>query len=76
MKDMLTDFLGRLWAAGYFPGNTQDAAFFVQCDSTNNEVEDNELGIFTVDIGIAIGKPLEYVVMSFTHQMEEQVVGV
>lgn len=76
VKDMLTDFLGRLWAAGYFPGKSQDAAFFVQCDAENNAAEDNDNGIFTVDIGIAIGKPLEYVVMSFTHQMEEQIVGV
>ena len=76
VRDMLVDFLGKLWAAGYFPGKTQDAAFFVQCDDENNEAESSAIGELTVDVGIAIGKPLEYVVMSFTHKMEEQVVGV
>ncbi len=76
VRDMLVDFLGKLWAAGYFPGKTQDDAFYVKCDKENNEIESSEAGEFTVDIGIAIGKPLEYIVMTFTHKMEEQVVGV
>ncbi|MCL2325081.1 MAG: phage tail sheath subtilisin-like domain-containing protein [Proteobacteria bacterium] len=73
---LLTDFLGKLWAAGYFPGKVQEAAFFVQCDANNNSHEDNDAGTFHVDVGIAIGKPMEYIVMSFEHKMEEQVVGV
>ena len=53
------------------------AAPMVQADDDeNNEAESSAIGELTVDVGIAIGKPLEYVVMSFTHKMEEQVVGV
>lgn len=76
IKSMLTDFLGKLWAAGYFPGKVQDDAFYVTCDETNNSVEDGELGVMTIDVGIALGKPMEYVVMSFEHKLEEQAVGV
>lgn len=76
LRSMITDFLGKLWAAGYFPGKVQDDAFFVTCDETNNDEEEVEQGLLTVDVGIAIGKPMEYIVMSFEHKLEEQVVGV
>ncbi len=76
VTSMLTEFLGKLWAAGYFPGKTQEDAFFIKCTSDNNTTDDADIGVFNVDVGIAIGKPLEYIVMSFTHKMEEQVVGV
>ena len=73
---MLNDFLGQLWAAGYFPGKVQDDAFFVTCDETNNEPGDGDQGLLCIDIGIALGKPMEYIVMSFEHKLEEQVVGI
>ena len=73
---LLTNFLGKLWASGYFPGKTQEEAFFVTCDDTNNTHEDGEQGVLTIDVGIALGKPLEYLVISFEHKLEEQSVGV
>lgn len=76
VERMLTEFLGKLWADGYFPGKTQNEAFFIKCDAENNTIEDNDAGSFNVDVGVSIGKPLEYIVMSFEHKMEEQVVGV
>lgn len=76
VKDMLVDFLGKLWAAGYFPGKVQDDAFFVTCDESNNQAEEGEMGHLTIDVGIALGKPLEYLVISFEHKLEEQSVGV
>ena len=72
VKDMLVDFLGKLWAAGYFPGKVQKDAFFVTCDT-----EEGEQGKITIDVGIAISQPLEYLVISFEHKIEEaQSVGV
>lgn len=76
VREMLVDFLGKLWAAGYFPGKVQEDAFFVTCDETNNQAEEGELGHLSVDIGIALGKPMEYLVISFEHKLEEQNVGV
>ncbi|MBO4350290.1 MAG: phage tail sheath family protein [Proteobacteria bacterium] len=76
VRDMLVEFLGKLWAAGYFPGKVQDDAFFVTCDKTNNEDEDNDMGVLKIDVGIALGKPMEYLVISFEHKLEEQGVGV
>lgn len=76
VRDMLVDFLGKLWAAHYFPGKVQEEAFFVTCDETNNEAEEGEMGMLKIDVGIALGKPMEYLVISFEHKLEEQSVGV
>lgn len=76
VRIMLNDFLGKLWASGYFQGKEQDHAFFVQCDEENNDTELVESGNFVVDVGISIGKPMEFITMSFEHKIEEQVVGV
>ncbi|MFA5624333.1 MAG: phage tail sheath subtilisin-like domain-containing protein [Bradymonadales bacterium] len=76
VRIMLDDFLARLWAAGYFAGQEQAHAFFVQCDEENNDIEVVESGNFVVDVGICIGKPMEFITMSFEHKMEEQVIGV
>ena len=76
VRDMLVTFLGKLWAAGYFPGQEQDDAFFVTCDESNNADEEGEQGMLKIDVGIAVGKPLEYLVISFEHKLEEQAVGV
>lgn len=72
----LNAFLGKLWASGYFPGKVQEEAFFVTCDESNNPLDEGEQGILTIDVGIALGKPLEYLVISFEHKLEEQSVGV
>ena len=71
VKDMLVDFLGKLWAAGYFPGKVQDDAFFVTCDKTNNDTEEGEQGKIAIDVGLALTQPLEYMVISFEHKIEE-----
>ncbi|MBQ9395345.1 MAG: phage tail sheath family protein [Proteobacteria bacterium] len=76
VREMLVDFLGKLWAAGYFPGKVQEDAFFVTCDESNNQAEEGEMGHLSIDIGLALGRPMEYLVISFEHKLEEQSVGV
>ena len=82
VKDTVETLLSKFWAEGYFPGKTQDEAFFVQCDSSNNgevESEDEKLqyqGKLVVDVGVALNRPLEYIMISFEHKLENQTVGV
>lgn len=84
VRDCIVTFLSKLWADGYFPGSNQDEAFFVTCDETNNGEEanpedfggDTKVSALNVDVGIALNKPMEYVVISFEHKLENQVVGV
>jgi uncharacterized protein len=58
----VTMFLRTVWRSGALFGRTQAEAFFVKCDEENNPPENRDLGILTVEIGIAPVKPAEFVV--------------
>jgi phage tail sheath protein FI len=55
-------FLRRVWQSGALFGRTPEEAFFVKCDEENNPPENRDVGILTIDIGIAPVKPAEFVV--------------
>jgi uncharacterized protein len=58
----ITAFLRRVWRSGALFGRTPAQAFYVKCDEENNPPENRDVGILTVDIGIAPVKPAEFVV--------------
>jgi phage tail sheath protein FI len=58
----ITMFLRRVWRSGALFGRTPAEAFYVKCDEENNPPENRDVGILTVDIGIAPVKPAEFVV--------------
>ncbi|MDF2732245.1 MAG: Phage tail sheath protein, partial [Desertimonas sp.] len=58
----VTMFLRRVWRDGALFGRSQAEAFFVKCDAENNPPENRDVGILTVEIGIAPVKPAEFVV--------------
>jgi phage tail sheath protein FI len=55
-------FLRRVWQSGALFGSTPAEAFFVKCDEENNPPENRDVGILTIEIGIAPVKPAEFVV--------------
>lgn len=55
-------FLRNMWNKGQLRGSSEDEAFFVVCDSTNNTAEDVENGFLFCDVGIADHKPGEFIV--------------
>jgi hypothetical protein len=55
-------FLRRVWRSGALFGGTPEQAFYVKCDAENNPPENIDVGILTVDVGIAPVKPAEFVV--------------
>lgn len=55
-------FLRRIWQTGALFGATPSEAFFVKCDEENNPAENRDVGILTIEIGIAPVKPAEFVV--------------
>ncbi|MCP4136613.1 MAG: phage tail sheath family protein [bacterium] len=57
-------FLLDLWREGYMAGVVPEDGYFIRCDDELNPVENIDAGIITVEIGIAIAKPAEYLVMS------------
>ncbi|HEX9259953.1 MAG TPA: phage tail sheath family protein [Acidimicrobiales bacterium] len=62
VKRTITMFLRRVWRSGALFGRSQAEAFFVKCDEENNPPENRDVGILTVEIGIAPVKPAEFVV--------------
>jgi len=52
-------FLSDLYRQKYFRGTTPKQAFFVICDSTNNDPDDNKV---FCDVGVATKKPAEFVI--------------
>jgi phage tail sheath protein FI len=48
--------------SGALFGQTMQEMFFVKCDAENNPPESRDLGILTVEIGMAPVKPAEFVV--------------
>jgi uncharacterized protein len=63
-------FLRRVWRSGALFGRTPAEAFYVKCDQENNPPENRDVGILTVDVGIAPVKPAEFVVFRISQFSE------
>lgn len=59
---LISTFLTDLWRQGYLVGATPEQAFFVRCDETTNPPETREAGEVICEIGLAIVRPLEFIV--------------
>lgn len=64
----LSGFLDGLWRAGALAGQTRDEAYYVKCDSETNPPEVREAGQTITEIGLAPGRPAEFVVVRIVHQ--------
>jgi Bacteriophage tail sheath protein len=58
----VTAFLTTVWRDGALFGSTPQEAFYVTCNDNNNPPEERDLGKVTIDIGVAIVKPAEFVI--------------
>lgn len=70
VKDQIESFLTRLFTLGYFAGNSKNEAFFVICDDSNNPPDSVSAGYLYVDVGIAVNKPAEFVVLRFQEKTQ------
>lgn len=68
IKAQLNSFLLGLFNDGYFAGTSPDQAFFVTVDDTNNTESTIDAGEVIVDIGVAPGKPAEFVRFRFAQK--------
>lgn len=59
----LLSYLRQLFRVGAFRGATEDEAFFVRCDDTNNPPYVVDAGRLIAEIGIAPAEPLEFIVL-------------
>jgi len=59
---LVSTFLTDLWRQGYLIGRTPEQAFYVKCDETTNPPEVRDAGEVICEIGVAIVRPLEFIV--------------
>jgi len=70
MERAIEAFLRRVWRSGALFGASPDEAFYVKCDEENNPAENRDVGILTVDVGVAPVKPAEFVVFRLSQFSE------
>ncbi|MCP4254190.1 MAG: phage tail protein [Candidatus Scalindua sp.] len=72
VKGMIDNFLTTLWRQGALAGSSTDQAFYVNVglDETMTSLDILE-GRMIVEIGMAAVRPAEFIVLKFSHKMQE-----
>jgi phage tail sheath protein FI len=63
LREQVQHFLDRSWRDGALAGETANDAYYVKCDAETNPPEVIEAGQVVCEIGIAPGKPREFVIL-------------
>lgn len=63
LEDITSKFLTSFWQEGGLKGATSADAFFVKCDSENNTTTSIDAGEVNIEIGVALQRPAEYVII-------------
>ena len=72
VKAMIDNFLTQQWRAGALAGSTPDRAFYVKVGlgETMTALDILE-GNIVIEIGMAVVRPAEFIVLKFSHKMQE-----
>ena len=72
VKSMIENFLTLQWRAGALMGSKPEEAFFVKVGLGDTMTQDDVLqGRMIVEIGMAVVRPAEYIILRFSHKMLE-----
>ena len=72
VKGMIESFLYGLWEQGALAGSTPDAAYFVNVGlGKTMTAEDVLRGRMIVEIGAAAVRPAEFIILRFTHKLQQ-----
>lgn len=61
-------YLRQLFRAGAFRGATEEEAFFVRCDETNNPPYSADAGRLVAEVGVAPSEPIEFIVLHLARE--------
>jgi hypothetical protein len=64
IETALRGFMGSLFRLGYFQGETEQEAFFVKCNATNNNSSTVSEGKVLIDIGFSPNTPAEFIIFT------------
>lgn len=72
VKAMIENFLTVLWREGALAGAKPEHAFYVACGLNQTMTADDILnGKLIVEVGLAAVRPAEFIVLRFSHKMQE-----
>ena len=72
VKAMIDNFLTVQWRAGALAGSTPDKAFYVKVGLGETMTAKDILnGNMIIEIGMAVVRPAEFIVLKFSHKMQE-----
>lgn len=72
IKCQVSNFLSNLWNSGALTGATPDDAYFVEVGKGITMTEDDiNNGYLRVRIGLAAVRPAEFIVLEFSHKVQE-----
>lgn len=72
VKAMIENFLTLMWRQGALAGAKAEHAFFVKIGLGETMTADDILnGYMNVEIGMAVVRPAEFIVLKFSHKMQE-----
>jgi uncharacterized protein len=72
VKTMIENFLINQWRGGALAGATPDNAFFVKVGLGQTMTAQDVLeGYMIVEIGMAVVRPAEFIILRFSHKMQE-----
>ncbi len=71
VKSMISAFLTKQWREGALAGATPDDAFYVHVGLGETMSSDDVLnGLLIVEIGLAVVRPAEFIVLRFSHKLQ------
>ncbi len=72
VRAMIENFLTLQWRAGALAGAKPDQAFFVRVGLGETMTADDILnGRMNIEIGMAVVRPAEFIILKFSHKMQE-----
>ena len=72
VKTMIENFLTNQWKQGALAGAKQDDAFFVNVGlGTTMTAQDILEGRMNVEIGMAVVRPAEFIILKFSHKLQQ-----
>jgi len=63
LTDICSKFLTSFWQSGGLRGDEPEQAFFVKCDEDINTLSSIDAGEVNIEIGVALQRPAEYVII-------------
>jgi len=71
VRGMIESYLTQKWREGALAGATTKDAFFVRCGlGTTMSAQDILEGRMNVEIGMAVVRPAEFIILKFSHKMQ------